>query len=81
MTIYWRRLPAFMLIGLFLYWPLYAQAAPGDLDVAFGTERLVKTPFADFDAYLQTIAVQPDGKIIAAGDTVEALWRSSRMAR
>lgn len=80
MTNYWRRLLAFMLIGLFLYWPLYAQAAPGDLDVAFGTERLVKTPFADFDAYLQAIAVQPDGKIIAAGNAAEALGINANFA-
>jgi len=70
MTNYWRRLLALTLIGLFLYWPLYAQAAPGDLDLAFGTEQFVRTPFADYDGYLQALAVQPDGKILAAGDGI-----------
>ena len=41
----------------------------GTLDSAFGTGGKVKTTFADFD-YVGALALQSDGKIVAAGMTV-----------
>ncbi|MFF1594116.1 calcium-binding protein [Streptomyces sp. NPDC058286] len=49
--------------------PGAALAAPGDLDPSFGTGGKVTTDFGGFDG-AQAMAVQADGKIIAAGDTV-----------
>lgn len=41
-------------------------AAPGDLDLTFGTSGQVTTHFGGFDA-ATSVAVQADGKIVAAG--------------
>ena len=43
-----------------------AAAAPGDLDPAFGTGGIVLTPFGS-DDYVRDVALQPDGKTVAAG--------------
>lgn len=47
-----------------------AAAAPGDLDLSFGTGGVVTTDFltAAFDSALD-VAVQPDGKILVVGTT------------
>jgi uncharacterized delta-60 repeat protein len=45
-----------------------AQAAAGDLDATFGTGGKVTTDLASSDAALG-VAVQSDGKIVAAGNT------------
>lgn len=46
-----------------------AQAAAGDLDTTFGGDGKVTTTFANFNSRAQAVAIQPDGKIIAAGNT------------
>jgi uncharacterized delta-60 repeat protein len=46
---------------------LSAQAAPGDLDPSFGTNGKVITDFGS-NNYVRAIAVQSDGKIVAAGN-------------
>jgi uncharacterized delta-60 repeat protein len=44
-----------------------AQAAEGDLDPSFGTDGIVVTEFEGGPASAVAVAVQPDGKIVAAG--------------
>ncbi len=51
---------AFLLCGSMI---IQAQAAPGDLDPSFGSGGI-----APLNLYARAIAVQPDGKIIAAGE-------------
>ena len=46
-----------------------ARAADGDLDPTFGNGGKVLTDFANSNEWLTRIAVQPDGKIVAIGDT------------
>jgi uncharacterized delta-60 repeat protein len=46
-----------------------ARAADGDLDPAFGNGGKVVTDFDSSNDWLTRIAVQPDGKIVAIGDT------------
>jgi len=46
-----------------------AQAADGDLDPTFGNGGTVVTDFNNGTDWLSRIAVQPDGKIVAIGDT------------
>ncbi len=46
---------------------LPAQAAPGDLDLTFGTGGKVTTDFAGDGDLAFAVALQPDGKIVAAG--------------
>ncbi len=42
----------------------------GSLDPGFGNGGKVQTPFSGNESFVQTIAVQPDGKIVAGGYTV-----------
>ncbi len=42
----------------------------GSLDTGFGNGGKVQTPFSGNESFVQTIAVQPDGKIVAGGYTV-----------
>jgi uncharacterized delta-60 repeat protein len=46
-----------------------ARAADGDLDPTFGIDGKVVTDFSSSTDWLSRIAVQPDGKIVAVGDT------------
>jgi len=58
-------------VALLLLWgyPNHAQIglAPGELDPAFGTNGITVTQCPGEDAMVQAVAVQPDGKIVAAG--------------
>jgi len=47
--------------------PALAQPAPGDLDPTFGSGGRVVVPLAS-QAMLSDLAIQPDGKILAAGN-------------
>jgi uncharacterized delta-60 repeat protein len=47
-----------------------ANAAPGDLDRGFGVEGKVTTEFVGGGAEATSVALQPDGKIVAAGSVV-----------
>ena len=47
-------------------------AAQGDLDPGFGSGGLVTTPFAGGDAACEAVALQPDGRIVAAGYSRDA---------
>ncbi|MGI8820668.1 MAG: delta-60 repeat domain-containing protein, partial [Chthoniobacterales bacterium] len=46
-----------------------ARAADGDLDPTFGAGGKVVTDFNNSTDWLSRVAVQPDGKIVAIGDT------------
>ena len=56
------------LLILFGGWRM-ARAADGDLDPTFGIGGKVVTDFNNSTDWLSRIAVQPDGKIVAIGDT------------
>jgi uncharacterized delta-60 repeat protein len=47
----------------------FAQAQPGTLDFSFGNEGIVTSVITEGFNMANTVAVQPDGKIIAAGHT------------
>jgi uncharacterized delta-60 repeat protein len=47
----------------------WAQAAPGDLDPSFGTGGLVTTDFGGRGDFGLAVALQPDGKIVTAGNS------------
>lgn len=49
--------------------PSVTLAAAGDLDPAFGRGGLARTDFADTDEYGYAVKVQPDGKIVVAGQS------------
>jgi uncharacterized delta-60 repeat protein len=44
-------------------------AAPGDLDTAFNSSGVVKTAISSVRAQAHAVAIQPDGKLIVAGET------------
>jgi uncharacterized delta-60 repeat protein len=52
-----------------------AAAAEGDLDTSFGGDGIVTTTFGDAEGVAESIALQSDGKIVAAGYlTVGGNW-------
>ncbi|HXG85980.1 MAG TPA: FG-GAP-like repeat-containing protein [Pyrinomonadaceae bacterium] len=57
----------FLAIGLFLVLPALTFAAPGDLDLSFGSGGKVITPIGSSFDYANSVAIQMDGKIVAAG--------------
>jgi uncharacterized delta-60 repeat protein len=57
----------FLVIGLFLTLPALTFAAPGDLDLSFGNGGIVITPIGSSFDYARSVAIQSDGKIVAAG--------------
>jgi uncharacterized delta-60 repeat protein len=59
----------FLAIGLFLVLPSLTFAAPGDLDLSFGNGGKVITPIGSFFDSAQSVAIQSDGKIVAAGSS------------
>jgi uncharacterized delta-60 repeat protein len=66
----WRAIAfAAMSVILFCATGQMARAADGDLDPTFGTDGKVVTDFNNSTDWLSRIAVQPDGKIVAIGDT------------
>ena len=46
-----------------------AAAAPGDLDSTFGSGGKVTTPIGSGSAVANGVAVQADGKLVAAGSS------------
>ena len=49
----------------------------GNLDTSFSGDGLVTTSFGNINAITHTVALQPDGKIIAAGYTIGDVTRAS----
>jgi len=48
--------------------------APGDLDPSFGANGMVTTDFGPGGDGADAIAIQPDGKIVVAGETANGAW-------
>ena len=48
-----------------------ATAGPGDRDFSFGSQGIVTTPIGSGDDSAEGVVVQPDGKIIAVGYTID----------
>src|SRR2546422_9595991 len=61
----------FNLFSSFYFLGLYssAQAMPGDLDPSFGSGGKITTSFGSSDDVGNAVAIQTDGKIVAAGYT------------
>jgi uncharacterized delta-60 repeat protein len=58
-----------------------AQAAPGDLDPAFGNGGSVRLFASNEDISLQAVAVQPDGKVVlTGGDRTTNSWITVRLS-
>src|SRR4051812_16459573 len=65
-----RKVPLLAAMGLAFFGCVQmAKAADGDLDLTFGIGGKVFTDFNNSTDWLSRIAVQPDGKIVAIGDT------------
>jgi len=60
---------SFVLMGLFFSTPTNIQAADGDLDVTFGNGGKVLVDFSATSEYGRSVVVQPDGKILVAGQS------------
>ena len=65
------RIVTFAAVSVLLFFAAgeKARAADGDLDPTFGVNGKVVTDFNASTDWLSRIAVQPDGKIVAVGDT------------
>jgi uncharacterized delta-60 repeat protein len=59
---------------------LVRYTASGDLDTSFGTDGIVITPIAGADE-VSALALQPDGKIVAAGQSSDSTAISIAVAR
>ncbi len=55
-------------LGFFLGISALSNAQSGVLDPTFGTNGLVTTSFGSGNKYVHAIAIQPDGKIVVAGE-------------
>jgi uncharacterized delta-60 repeat protein len=62
-----RYLLALIGLALLLVAAPVASAAPGDLDPSFGSGGMVKLLESNEEAWAEGIAIQPDGKIVLAG--------------
>jgi len=62
-----RFLPVLLTLAFVLVAAPAASAAPGDLDPSFGSGGMVKLLESKEESYAEAIAVQPDGKVVAAG--------------
>lgn len=56
-----------LLISLVAFTNVMSWAQCGTLDESFGEEGLVSTEFGSYKSAIKALALQPDGKIIAAG--------------
>lgn len=74
---------ATVLVGLrlTLVLPAAAPAAPGDLDPTFGRAGKVLTPIGNSNDHAFALALQPDGKLVAAGYTFDGAQHRFGLAR
>jgi uncharacterized delta-60 repeat protein len=63
-----RSLPLLLSLLILLVAAPAASAAPGDLDPSFGSGGMVKLLESNEESYAEGIAIQPDGKIVLAGE-------------
>ena len=61
-----------LLLLLSIYLTFQTQAAPGDLDLTFGTGGTVVTGFPISPSYPRDVAIQNDGKIVVLGRKVNS---------
>jgi uncharacterized delta-60 repeat protein len=64
-----RTLQVLLLLGLLTCLTASAQAAAGELDPSFGSGGLVTTDFGSRGDFGLAVALQADGKIVAAGNS------------
>jgi uncharacterized delta-60 repeat protein len=57
-----------------------AWAADGDLDTSFDTDGKVTTPIGSGNDYVNSVVVQSDGKIVAAGDSINGITNEADFA-
>jgi len=69
---------AFLLCGLLI---IQAQAAPGDLDPSFGNGGIVLSPNPSGSRSANAVAIQSDGKIVAAGESNNGTNANFALAR
>src|SRR5262245_56152180 len=62
-----------LVLTVVLIGPSPLSAADGDLDPTFGVGGIVITDFSGGGDYAFTLALQSDGKIVAAGRTITGL--------
>jgi uncharacterized delta-60 repeat protein len=75
------RLMAALLVAAVSIGPIeVALADSGDLDLTFDTDGMVTTDFGDIDGGY-AVVIQPDGKIVVAGDTGFGLASDFAVAR
>ena len=60
------------IVTVFLNFAVTAFAAPGELDPAFGGAGKVISQISDSTDFAAAVAIQPDGKIVVAGEAVNA---------
>ena len=61
--------------------PVASFAQAGSLDLSFDTDGIVSTPIGGDDDYANAIAIQPDGKIVAAGYSYNGVQDVFALAR
>jgi uncharacterized delta-60 repeat protein len=54
---------------------VYRYNSNGSLDTSFDGDGRVITPIGSFHAFAKTVTIQPDGKIVAAGFSIDSLYR------
>jgi uncharacterized delta-60 repeat protein len=57
-----------------------AWAADGNLDTSFDTDGKVTTPIGSGNDYVNSVVVQSDGKIVAAGDSINGITNEADFA-
>jgi uncharacterized delta-60 repeat protein len=57
----------FIKIALFLF-SVFSKAQDGSLDTSFGNNGIVTTTIGSGDAFGRSVVIQPDGKIVVAGE-------------
>src|SRR5262245_49553369 len=75
-----RKVLGMALAGLFIV-PNQGRAAAGDLDTSFGTGGKVTTDFAGSFDVAHAVTLQPDGKIVAAGEAFVSVREDFALAR
>jgi uncharacterized delta-60 repeat protein/uncharacterized repeat protein (TIGR01451 family) len=78
-----RRATAILTAGLFVAASLMTpvKAAPGDLDPSFGSGGVVTTDISAFGSEAHSLAIQADGKIVAAGSSATPTNQQFALAR
>jgi uncharacterized delta-60 repeat protein len=64
-----KRIVSMLAVGVLSLVAGSAQAAPGDLDPSFGSGGRVTTDFDGRGDFSLAVALQPDGKIVSAGNS------------